>query len=455
MQVDILIIGSGPTGLGASYYCNKLGYPSWLLVEASDSPGGLAKTIDYKGFKYDIGGHVIFSHYKEFDGAIQEALGPFQDPSAWNCIERKSTCFKHNIQIPYPFQCNFHLLGNKQFTAKVVDELLATSAAQDTTNFHLFLETTYGKQLCEIFMLPYNEKVWAHDLYTMNAQWVAERVAKPNLPKIMKNIIYNTSDSSWGPNATFHYPVHGTGSIYENMAERLPREKIMYSEKLVKLDSKKRIATFASGLQISYHHLITTVPLDVLLNLDTEEFKVLKQESVNFLKYSSTHVVGLGMDDVSTNYDASWSYFVDKEVPFYRATFLSNYSSKMVPYEGMSSILLEVAEGPLNPIVDHNIVWNCIDACDKLKLIPITATIDPMFYRRFEYGYPTPTLGLHAFIKKANTFLEERRIHTRGRFGMWLYEISNQDHSFMQGYEVARKILRGTAETVITNALKI
>jgi hypothetical protein len=74
-QVDILIIGAGPTGLGAAKRLNQLNSRSWLCVDSFDVPGGLASTDETpEGFLFDVGGHVIFSHYKYFDECLEEAL---------------------------------------------------------------------------------------------------------------------------------------------------------------------------------------------------------------------------------------------------------------------------------------------------------------------------------------------------------------------------------------------
>ncbi len=88
-EVDILIIGAGPTGLGAATRLNQLKNENWLLVDAFDEAGGLACTdVTPEGFLFDMGGHVIFSHFEYFDQLIDAAVGTGEEN--WAVHERVS-----------------------------------------------------------------------------------------------------------------------------------------------------------------------------------------------------------------------------------------------------------------------------------------------------------------------------------------------------------------------------
>ena len=101
----VVIIGAGPTGLGAATRLNQLGHANWDLYEKSDIAGGLARSfVDENNFTWDIGGHVIFSHYKYFDDVLDAVV------KDWNHMVREAWVWSHDTFIPYPFQNNIHRL---------------------------------------------------------------------------------------------------------------------------------------------------------------------------------------------------------------------------------------------------------------------------------------------------------------------------------------------------------
>jgi protoporphyrinogen oxidase len=102
----VLIVGAGPAGLGAASRLLEAGHPDWLLVEARDGAGGLASSVlDERGFTWDLGGHVQFSHYARYDRALDRALG-----DAWLWHQRESWVWILGRFVPYPFQNNLHRL---------------------------------------------------------------------------------------------------------------------------------------------------------------------------------------------------------------------------------------------------------------------------------------------------------------------------------------------------------
>ena len=106
-RTGTLIVGAGPTGLGAAWRLDQLGHRDWLLFEAEPEAGGLAASVvDEHGFTWDLGGHVQFSHYEHFDGLMDDLLGP----DGWLYHERASWVWTRGAFVPYPFQLNLHRL---------------------------------------------------------------------------------------------------------------------------------------------------------------------------------------------------------------------------------------------------------------------------------------------------------------------------------------------------------
>ena len=175
---------------------------------------------DDRGFTWDIGGHVQFSHYKLFDDAMVELLGE----GGWLHHERQSWVWMRDRFIPYPLQNNVHRLP-KEDLDKCLQGLVAITKVPRSNpgNFAEWIDATFGPGISEIFMRPYNAKVWAFPPERMNASWVGERVAVTDISRVLKNLIYNRDDVSWGPNNRFQFPrAGGTGAIWEACAASLP-----------------------------------------------------------------------------------------------------------------------------------------------------------------------------------------------------------------------------------------
>ena len=134
-----------------------------MIVDSNETPGGLASTdITPEGFLYDVGGHVIFSHYKYFDDCINEALPKETD---WYTHERVSYVRCKGLWVPYPFQNNISMLP-KEDQVKCMDGMFDAAMEGRVANtkpqdFDQWILRTMGEGIADLFMRPYNYKVWA------------------------------------------------------------------------------------------------------------------------------------------------------------------------------------------------------------------------------------------------------------------------------------------------------
>ena len=135
-------------------------------------------------------------------------------------------------------------------------------------------------------------------------------------------------------------------------------------------------------------------------------------------------------------------YFPEPDVPFYRVTVFSNYSPANVAVPGRQwSLMCEVAESSHKPVDAGRIVEETIAGLRSAKLLDPDHEIVSTWHRRLPKGYPTPFLDRDDVLDSVEPFLRNNGIYSRGRFGGWKYEVSNQDHSLMQGVECVDHLL--------------
>ncbi len=442
MQYKYLIIGAGPTGLGAGYRLKELGEEDFLILEKNDYPGGLSASFtDDKGFTWDIGGHILFSHYKYFDDLMDKALG-----ADWIEHERESWIWIEDRFVPYPFQNNIRYLPKDSMwqCLKGLIQAVKAGSQEKPENFAQWINATFGSGIAEKFLLPYNFKVWAFHPRDMAYQWIGERVAVTDLEKVLKNILYEKDDFSWGPNNTFKFPLQGgTGAIWHAVARLTGGEHIKFDSKIKKIHPKKKKIELSTGETIDYEYLLSTMPLNAFvgyLDCIDSEFA----QSVENLSYATSNIVGLGLkgkpkDELATK---CWMYFPESNCPFYRVTVFSNYSPNNVPDNNTYwSLMTETSESINKPVNRSGLIEETIEGLLNTKLIESRKNIVSTWMFTAEHGYPVPTLKRDNVIATLIPALEKLDIYSRGRMGAWKYEAGNQDHSLMQGVEWVNRIV--------------
>jgi protoporphyrinogen oxidase len=443
----LVIIGAGPTGLGAAWRLRELGHDDFVVLEASDGVGGLARSFtDAAGFTYDIGGHVLFSHYRYYDRVVEQALG-----DDYSELQREAWVWMRDRYLPYPFQTNIRALDAQT----VYECLLGLIEAQrrdgpEPSTFRDWVLAVFGIGMAEHFMLPYNEKVWATPAELMAYGWIAERVQLVDVAAVLRNVVLGEDHLSWGPNSTFRYPLRGgTGALFEAVGAAVA-DRIECDSPVAAVDPAARVVTTADGRRLPYDALLSTMPLDELV-ARTEGIPGAVRAAAGQLASSGTHVVGVGLDRPAGT-TRNWVYYPEPEVPFYRVTYLSNYSPHITARPGQTLLLTETSTSRHRPIDQATIVPRVMDGLVRAGLVEREERPVTTWRRSPAKSYPVPTLGRDRALATIEPWLASHGIRSRGRFGAWRYEIGNMDHSFMQGVEWADAVTQGAPETVWTPA---
>lgn len=439
----IVILGAGPTGLGAAYRLAELGHSNWDLFERGDHVGGLASSYrDPHGFIWDHGGHVMFSHYGYFDDLVEKMLRGDYDQHM-----REAWVWIHGRFVPYPFQNNIHRLPQDAFLDCVLGIVEAQKRALPRASFEQWIHAIFGEGIARHFMLPYNFKVWAHPLDMMATQWQGDRVPTVDVRRVLQNLLDDRDDVGWGPNNKFKFPLLGTGMLYERIAAALPKP-VQFDKEATVVDVERREVRFADGSRTEYDRLVTTMPLTELVQripgCPTELHAAARR-----LHHTEGLFVGIGVADPCPS-TKCWMYFPESDSPFYRVTYLSNYSPQVTPGPGYFSLLAEISSSPYKRERADDVVDRTLRGMISSHLLTEEQAAHKIVSRqllRVPYSYPVPTISRDPALAVIQPWLMARDVYSRGRFGAWRYEIGNTDHSVMQGVELADAFVTGKPET--------
>ena len=454
-QQRIVIIGAGPTGLAAAYRLRELGHTNFVVLEGRHKVGGLASSeTSPNGFTYDIGGHVLFSHYKYFDDLFDRLMG-----DEYQELVREAWVWMCDRFLPYPFQNNIRHLPREV----VLECLLGLIEAQrepldiaKVQNFEELIAKQFGAGIAKHFMMPYNFKVWAHPPAMMNKEWIGERVSTPPIARVLGNVILDKDDAGWGPNNTFKYPRYGgTGGLFERMQPHI-EEQLRLCAQVASVDVDAKEVLLTDGRRERYDVLLSTMPMDRLVEAMTGEIPDEVKCQARRLRHSGSYIVGVGVNQPSPS-TKCWMYFPEDDCPFYRVTYLSNYSPEVVPDASRQySLLAEISCSEFKPVDEATVVEDTLRGMVNTRLLAerdLDDVVDTHVIHR-DYTYPIPSLERDGALRVVHPWLESKDVYSRGRFGAWRYEVGNMDHSVAQGVEWVDRIVLGDRENELTYQAK-
>ncbi len=430
-HLDIAVLGAGPTGMGAACRLAEQSSLDWLVFDAAPVPGGAAASWrDDQGFLWDMGGHVLHSHFSYFDEVLAKSVSewshPVRDPAVW----------VHDRFLDAPVQQHLDDLDTE--VEEKIRKELAGRNPEPRENLSDWFRDQFGNTLTDLFFDPFNHKMWAYPPRLMDHSWTSLRSGSG---------ARNVPEAGTRPAKvveTFPYPRHGMGSLWSDIMATLPRERFRMDTAVVSVDLERHLLTLTGGEQVTYDQAVSSIPLPPLL-ADIEGHDDLHARA-STLHHSAVEVVGLGFEGEPPAELAgrSWVYTADADIALHRATILSNYSD-LVAGPGRWSILCEIGVSEFRLLDRTTLVEDCLRTLRRWGV-----TTDPVSVtRRFvPMGYPVPTLGRDAVLRYVHAGLEAHGVRSRGRFGGWRYESCNQDYSFMQGVQAVDAITTGGAEDV-------
>ena len=467
VQTRFALLGAGATGIGAAWRLSQTLAPvkagdqkndriPFLLLDEAAIPGGRAASVTTpEGFTFDYGGHVLFLH-PEY-GELIELLN--QVVPEWHTSTPIRGVWIGSQLIPTPVQRNIHRLALPAMAECLWGLLRRRPCAPNNgePTLQQFLEGQFGEPLTRRVMAPINRKMWAHSPEELGSAWSTHRSGskEKNIPdvsvrEILRNWWLDRDEPGWNSTTFVRYPFRGgTGSIWERVYSTIPAANRRLNTRVLSIDTAARRLFLRDGSSVQYERLVSSMPIDLLMRLITDNPRL--QTRASEFRAAKVHIFGLGLrGPMPPVLKGVHAFSVPSpEIPFWRVNIPSNFSPGNVPDPQTTwSILCEASIAP-DSEVRHDLA-EIESALRHMALILPQTEVASTFSAELDHGYPVPFFGRDKLLREVQWELEASDIYSRGRFGGWRYEVSNQDHAFMQGVEVVDRLLHNQAESTYT-----
>ena len=435
------VIGAGPAGLTAAYELVRRGVPV-RVVEQGAGVGGLAQTVEYKGFRFDIGGHRFFTKAGYVRDLWRAMLGP-------DLVTRPrlSRIYYRGRYFDYPLKPlnaarNLGFLESVLVAASYLRARLAP--IQPEVSFADWVSNRFGRRLYRLFFKTYTEKVWGIPGERIGAQWAAQRIKGLSLATAVINMFFPGRHRRGGATITtlideFEYPRHGPGAMWEAFRARVERGggDVRLNTRAIRV-RHDGVRVHALDLQgpdgphaLPVTHVISTMPLrELIAGLDPPAPAEVRR-AADALKYRDFLTVALIVDQREVFAD-NWIYLHDESVRAGRIQNYKNWSPDMVPDSSQTCLGLEYF------CFEDDGLWRMSDA-DLIDVarqdVAVARLVDPGLVIdgtvvRMPKAYPVYDEGCAAALPVVRGYLDRfANLQVVGRNGMHKY--NNQDHSMM------------------------
>ena len=449
---EILIIGAGPAGLTAAWEAEKHGIKT-LILESDKEIGGISRTVEKNGWRFDIGGHRFFTKVDEVYKIWDEIL----DKEDFLMRPRMSRIYYKNKFYDYPLKASNALLnlGIIEAIRCVLSYFyVRINPPKNQDNFEDWVAARFGWRLYNIFFKTYTEKVWGVDARTIGSDWASQRIKNLSLMKAILNAfrINKSGEIITTLIDKFKYPKYGPGMMWETAYKKLldKNHEIILSSKVI--DIKKNNETYKvttqSGEVFEAKNILSSMPLAHLPKTIKPQPTSDIIDSGENLKFRDFLSVALVIDEKDAFPD-NWIYIHEPGVKVGRVQNYGSWSPYLVK-EGKTCLGLEYFVNigdELWTMDDNELINLAIAELEKLSLINKDSTHEG-YVVRMPKAYPVYDLDYSKNIKKIEHWLskDHANIFPIGRNGMHRY--NNQDHSMMTAVLSVRNILLGETNDI-------
>lgn len=414
------ILGAGLTGITLARLLHEKG-DEVTVLEREKEYGGLCRSMINSGFTFDIGGsHIIFSRDVQVLKFMRDALGKNSRQN-----KRNTKIFYKGMFVKYPFENGLYQLP-KDDLYFCINEFIKTLISVEKgellppSNFREWINYTFGKGIADLYMIPYNEKIWKYPTEQMSMHWVDGRIPRPPVEDVIKSAV-GIETEGYTHQSVFSYPRRsGIEAMVRGIAKPIEENiRTGFHVSSVRNEDGKFIISDGRR-EITAKRLVSTIPVQELLHcLDDVPEQVRK--ACSELKYNSIACIFLGIKGKVP--DISWMYIPEKELGlFNRISFPSNYSPHVAP-AGHSSILIEITyreDDEASQMKDGQIIDHVIKALENMKII-IRDDVVYSSVMRQKFAYVIYDLEYQKNIATIKEYCAANDIGLVGRFAEFEY----------------------------------
>jgi len=477
----VVVVGAGPTGLSAAFHLG----PDALLLEQADRVGGWCRSIEDRGFTFDMAGHIMFSNDPYVHELYRILLGDnvhWQDREAW--------IYSKQVYTRYPFQGALYGLPPEVIKECIVGaiearfgSLQSRKAAPEAgptddyagperrgmfepllkpegkgrtllytgterrrpaphkgppRNFEEFIYKVWGAGIARHFAIPYNRKLWAVPLDEMETSWLGGRVPLPDLEDMIEGAL-SPVPRPMGPNARFGYPLRGGfQALMNGFLPHLTGELRLHT-RVAGVSPARHTVTLDDGSTVPYETLISTMPLPRLVRLLGNEAPPPVREAAAALRHVSVRCVNLGVGRERLT-EKHWIYYPEDTV-FHRIFVQGNASPYCNPPGGFG-LTCEITYSEAKPLPADGdaLIRRCIEDCHRVGIFAPEDEVRAASQVDMPVAYVVYDHARAANVERIREWLAAHDVILAGRYAEWEYY--NSDHAFVAGKKAAEEARR-------------
>jgi protoporphyrinogen oxidase len=445
-----LVLGAGPAGLTAGYLLGKAGRKA-IVLEAEDQVGGIAKTVERDGYRFDLGGHRFFTKSIEVDTLWHEVLG-----DEFLLRPRMSRIYWNNRYLDYPLRGPdvIRKLGPFEL-ARCMASYLRAAARRNKVDDSLedWVSNRFGRRLFELFFKSYTEKVWGVPTSEIRAEWAAQRIKGLSFFSAAKAAFFGNKDEVKSLISEFNYPRFGPGQMWDAMTAAIRDQggEVRLEERVEGLEvAEGRVVRVTAGGETfdDLAAVISSLPLREVVEMTSPPAPREVLEAARGLRYRDFLTVALVVDGEDLFPD-NWIYIHEPGVRVGRIQNFRSWSPWMVPDPDKACVGLEYfcfAGDDLWTMADDDLVDLAATELEKLRLAP-KAKVERGYATRVPKAYPIYDADYAGRVATIRAWLDGiENLQQVGRNGLHRY--NNSDHSMLTAMRAVDNVLTGAGHDI-------